>query len=182
MGSPAKCVKTYEGHVNTMYCAVAEITKARDGADGKAGPQYIAAGSEDHKVYLWDLQTRQVVQTLEGHTDVVLAVASHPKRNIIASGACTNDSGIRIWTDDGPEDGDDDAGRDVGEGGAEAEAEAEDRDGRAAAAAEAGEGAGAAGADAAGSAAAAGDAEVDEDASEDEEPDAKKARSAGPEE
>lgn len=181
MGSPAKCVKTYEGHVNTMYCAVAEITKARDGADGKAGPQYIAAGSEDHKVYLWDLQTRQVVQTLEGHTDVVLAVASHPKRNIIASGACTNDSGIRIWTDDGPEDGDDDAGRD-GEGGAEAEAEAEDRDGRAAAAAEAGEGAGAAGADAAGSAAAAGDAEVDEDASEDEEPDAKKARSAGPEE
>lgn len=26
-------------------------------------------------MYLWDLQTREIVQVLEGHTDVVLAVA-----------------------------------------------------------------------------------------------------------
>ena len=33
------------------------------------------SGSEDNKVYLWDLQTREIVQVLEGHTDVVVAVA-----------------------------------------------------------------------------------------------------------
>lgn len=26
------------------------------------------AGSEDHKTYIWDLQTREIVQVLEGHT------------------------------------------------------------------------------------------------------------------
>lgn len=30
------------------------------------------AGSEDHKTYIWDLQTRQIVQILEGHTGVPL--------------------------------------------------------------------------------------------------------------
>lgn len=39
------------------------------------GRKCIVGGSEDHKVYIWDLQTRQVIQVLEGHTDVVLAVA-----------------------------------------------------------------------------------------------------------
>ena len=33
------------------------------------------AGSEDHKTYIWDLQTREIVQILEGHQDVVVAVA-----------------------------------------------------------------------------------------------------------
>lgn len=27
----------------------------------------IHAGSEDHKIYLWNLQTKEIVQTLEGH-------------------------------------------------------------------------------------------------------------------
>ena len=30
------------------------------------GP-YLVSGSEDCKVYIWDLQTRQVLQVLEGH-------------------------------------------------------------------------------------------------------------------
>ena len=28
----------------------------------------IAAGSEDHNIYLWNLQTKEIVQKLEGHT------------------------------------------------------------------------------------------------------------------
>ena len=28
------------------------------------------AGSEDHKTYIWDLQTREIVQVLGGHTGV----------------------------------------------------------------------------------------------------------------
>ena len=31
------------------------------------------AGSEDHKTYVWDLQTREIVQVLEGHTGTCLS-------------------------------------------------------------------------------------------------------------
>ena len=32
--------------------------------------QWIVSGSEDHMVYLWNLQTKEVVQKLEGHTGI----------------------------------------------------------------------------------------------------------------
>lgn len=61
------------------------------------GGKWIVAGSEDHKTYIWDLQTREIVQVLEGHTgeclskrsnlsetknrlDIVVAVAVRPCR------------------------------------------------------------------------------------------------------
>ena len=31
------------------------------------GGKWIVSGSEDKKVYLWDLQSREIVQVLEGH-------------------------------------------------------------------------------------------------------------------
>lgn len=36
---------------------------------------FVVSGSEDQRVYVWDLQTKEVVQTLAGHRDVVLSVA-----------------------------------------------------------------------------------------------------------
>jgi hypothetical protein len=58
----------------------------------------VVAGSEDGKVCLWDLQTKQLLQTLEGHTDVVLGVAAHPSRELIATGGTDKDlRSIRIW-------------------------------------------------------------------------------------
>ncbi|KAG5718601.1 WD repeat-containing protein 5 [Termitomyces sp. T112] len=62
--------------------------------------KYIVSGSEDNKIYVWDLQTRQVLQVLEGHRDVVLTVATHPTMSIIASAAMDKDMTIRLWHDD----------------------------------------------------------------------------------
>ena len=39
------------------------------------GGKWIVSGSEDNKVYLWDLQSREIVQVLEGHSDIVVACA-----------------------------------------------------------------------------------------------------------
>lgn len=34
--------------------------------------QWIVSGSEDNKVYIWNLQTKEIVQTLEGHTGMLM--------------------------------------------------------------------------------------------------------------
>ncbi len=53
-----------------------------------------ASGSEDGKVYIWDLQTKQVIQRLDGHTNVVLAVVAHPTERVIAS---TEWEKVKLW-------------------------------------------------------------------------------------
>jgi COMPASS component SWD3 len=84
-----KCLKTYSGHQNSKYCVFATFSVTK----GK----YIVSGSEDNMVYLWDLRSRQIVQKLTGHTDMVLAVACHPSKSMIASGALDIDKSVRIW-------------------------------------------------------------------------------------
>jgi WD40 repeat protein len=62
----SRCVKTYVGHTNKTYCLVACFGKAF-GPGGVGERQVVVSGSEDNKVYIWDLQTREIVQVLEGH-------------------------------------------------------------------------------------------------------------------
>lgn len=87
--STGKFLKTYTGHVNTKFCipAVFSVTNGK----------YVVSGSEDNCVYLWDLQSRKVAQKLEGHVDTVVAVACHPTRNMIVSGALENDRSVKVW-------------------------------------------------------------------------------------
>ncbi|CAO1636376.1 unnamed protein product [Parajaminaea phylloscopi] len=60
----------------------------------------VVTGSEDCKVYIWDLQTRALVAVLAGHhRDVVGAVAVHPSKPILASAALDHDLSIKMYLD-----------------------------------------------------------------------------------
>jgi COMPASS component SWD3 len=86
-----KCLRTYQDHRNSKFCCFADFVTT-----GKS--HLVLAGSEDGKAYLWDLQTKALVQTLEGHSDVVLGVAAHPIRELIVTGGTDKDlKSIRVW-------------------------------------------------------------------------------------
>ena len=87
-----KCFKTYTRHKNEKYSIFANFSVT--------GGKWIVSGSEDNMVYIWNLQTKEVVQKLQGHTDVVLCTACHPTENIIASAALENDKTIKLWRSD----------------------------------------------------------------------------------
>uniref|UniRef100_M8B3K4 WDR5-like beta-propeller domain-containing protein n=1 Tax=Aegilops tauschii TaxID=37682 RepID=M8B3K4_AEGTA len=88
-----KFLKVYSGHVNRVYC----IQSAFSVTNGK----YIVSGSEDKCVYIWDLQGKNILQKMEGHSDAVISVSCHPTENKIASGSLDNDKTVRLWVQDG---------------------------------------------------------------------------------
>lgn len=90
--STGKFLKIYTGHANEVYC----ITSTFSVTNGK----YIVSGSEDKCVYLWDLQGKNMVQKIEGHSDAVISVTCHPTENKIASAGLDGDRTVRIWVQD----------------------------------------------------------------------------------
>lgn len=110
--SPALCLwdynakkvkKTYSGHTNLRFSLQAAFVV--NDPDHK---KYVVSGSEDHHVYIWDLNTRTVAGLLrgrrsadapgEGHSDVVLSVDATEGAGVpplIAS--CGMDSTVKIW-------------------------------------------------------------------------------------
>jgi COMPASS component SWD3 len=56
-----KCAKTYEGHQNSKYCCTAAFSVSSTG-------RYVVSGSENSFIFIWDLQTKEIVQKLQGHT------------------------------------------------------------------------------------------------------------------
>lgn len=68
---------------------------------GKGKEAWVIAGSENGKVVIWDLSSRQVVQVLGeeggGHGQAVLGLAVSADGKRVASGCMEPDNGIKIW-------------------------------------------------------------------------------------
>ena len=100
-----RCVKTYQGHTNERfsinscfgtYTADREPTPDEDEEDRE--PQkwgFVACGSEDGKTVLWDVSSKEVLQTMSGHDGVVLGVNVGLEDSTIVT--CGADKTIKIW-------------------------------------------------------------------------------------
>lgn len=101
-----KCVKTYQGHRNEKYSlsgAFGTYTAAAEPSRSKSTRvdyAFIASGSEDGNVVLWDVSSKNVLQRLSGHTEPVLSVDTHPSLKLIVSAGL--DMEIRLWKEIAP--------------------------------------------------------------------------------
>ncbi|XP_072155113.1 WD repeat-containing protein 26 isoform X2 [Bemisia tabaci] len=67
---------------------------------GGVNQDFVASGSEDHKVYIWHIKKELPIATLSGHTRIVNCVAWNPVyHQMLAS--VSDDCTVRIW---GPDD------------------------------------------------------------------------------
>lgn len=87
-----KCLKTYCSHSNSRFCTFSTFSTVNPARN------LVISGSEDGRVYLYDLQSRMVRQTLDGHEgDSVLAVDAHDRLELIGTGGMTKDKTVRFW-------------------------------------------------------------------------------------
>jgi WD40 repeat protein len=83
----------------------------------------ILTGSETGRPVVYDLQSRQVIDTLRGHSDVVLAVSAHDKLPLLCTGGMTADRKVHFWM----RRDDDDEEEEEADGAAGAQTEVDDR-------------------------------------------------------
>ncbi|KAJ5179816.1 WD repeat protein [Penicillium capsulatum] len=94
----SRVVKTFQGHVNQKY--------SLSGSFGFYGPPggkftpplcFAVSGSEDGAILCWDIVSKNVLQRIEGHTDVVLGVHSGKLNGRRLLVSCGLDKTVRVW-------------------------------------------------------------------------------------
>ena len=55
----------------------------------------LALGSENNNIYLWDIEKKELIQTLKGHTGKITSLIFSPKKNVLAS--ASSDTTIKLW-------------------------------------------------------------------------------------
>ena len=100
-----RCIKTYQGHKNEKYSITAcfgtySAEPSSPGADDEEveGPQtwaFAACGSEDGKIVLWDVSSKEILQSLHGHEGAVLGVDVGGEEQVIVT--CGIDKTVKLW-------------------------------------------------------------------------------------
>ncbi|RVX74360.1 hypothetical protein B0A52_01485 [Exophiala mesophila] len=99
------CVKTYQGHTNQNFSlggVVGNYIKAGTNGQRRSIEAFVASGSEDGDVVVWDVVSKEMLWRGKGHTDVVLAMdfgRAHNGRGLLVS--VGKDRDIRLWMADG---------------------------------------------------------------------------------
>jgi len=96
-----RCVKTYQGHKNEKFSINAcfgtygaNIEEEHEDQRNQSWA-FAACGSEDGRVVLWDVSSKDVLQSLDGHLGAVLGVdISSGDQAIVTCGA---DRTIKVW-------------------------------------------------------------------------------------
>jgi WD40 repeat protein len=83
--------QTIAQHWKTLRISTQRIWSIAFSPDSRT----LAGGSEDHHLYLWDVETGECLQTLRGHSDWVRRVAFSPDGQFLASSS--TDRTIRLW-------------------------------------------------------------------------------------
>lgn len=115
--SDGSCLKTYQGHLNQQYSLGGVVgTYYPNGEWAGATESFVASGSEDGDVLVWDVTSKDILWRGKGHRDVVLAVdygRTKDSKGLLASGG--KDRDVRIWMIDSEEtDGEHEARRKSG--------------------------------------------------------------------
>jgi COMPASS component SWD3 len=99
-----RCVKTYQGHTNEkfsigisfgMYSVSAADREELDEEERRKQWALAACGSEDGSTVLWDVNSKEILQRLQGHEGVVLGVDVCVQDGAVAT--CGQDKTIKIY-------------------------------------------------------------------------------------
>src|SRR5476649_574078 len=89
-----KPLMTLRGHTKTVYSvAFADPVAASDTRHSRR--HYLASGSYDSTVKLWDLADGRAASTIYGHAGCVSSIAFSPQHHWLTTGS--NDHQIKLW-------------------------------------------------------------------------------------
>ena len=95
--SDYSCLRTLEGHTNSVLKVIWLPSLAADDAGGRQAPSRVASAGGDGLVKVWDAAGGEVVCTLDNHTDRVWALDVKPDTCTLVSGG--GDGVITFWKD-----------------------------------------------------------------------------------
>ncbi|GHO79554.1 hypothetical protein KSD_73250 [Ktedonobacter sp. SOSP1-85] len=81
-----RCIRTLEGHAGGVF----SLSLSADG-------RWLASGSEDQTIRLWEVSSGRCVRIFQGHTDGVHSVSLSADGRWLASGSGWNDATVRLW-------------------------------------------------------------------------------------
>ena len=86
-------VRQFTGHTNKQFRLFSDFLVSGPSAK-------VVSGSEDKTLCVWDLQSKNLLQVLKGHSTVPISVSCHPSAAIIATSSLEPENSIVLWADE----------------------------------------------------------------------------------